>query len=1032
MSDIPVVAPYLRRARVRRISRREREVLARAREVAEGMENTMFAEMYVTALEKRIYDNDETLYNFLKELETTPVSIETFLDSPEYLGATDMVIWPEVREAIIAINKDWWRGSQCRTSMVEAVLAGATGTGKTSISIITTMYHLHLLGCMRQPQTYFGLPRATSIVFPIMAANPNVTKKVVYMPLRKMVEEVPWFSMHMRMDKQVESEIYFEEKNIRVYVGGADSDSLLGEAVIGGVIDEINFMNVVLRSKKAEVSTGRAGVYDQAQTTYDTMSRRKKSRFIKQGPSIGIVCVASSTRYKNDFTDRRMAHIREHDEKHVYVYCKKQYEVQPKSKYSGETFRLLVGNEALSDTRVLEDNEVVPDNALVLDVPVEYRMDFVKNPHDALRDIVGISTSSVHPFFRRRFKILEAIQLGEEDGLQSFLEKDNVILGIHDMPTVKSGHYCADPSRPRYVHIDLSLTGDRCIAEGQRVLMADRRYIAIEQVRAGDTVVTHNGTLETVTAVHDNGVKEVLDVSVYGWPEPLRATASHKVWAVRREAISYADGRLVKPSDKMFSGRSAKAARKRYNYSPEFVELGELRVGDFLVTPRPDSVEHYNIHGVPLCYGTGYIAGIFAAEGSYYLHHGSEYVQFSLHENEVRIVSQLSAYLREYFGVSVRVCRDKRSKAVTVRTRKSDTLVSFLLAAVGEYSDRKHLDCASMGDRVFQAGVAHGYVDGDGHVRYSEDGRPKALRTKTVSRKMAESFYWLLVANGFSPVLGSEEEHVDSRGVAHRRVFYVSLSGEESMRKFEAWTIGSVDIPCSRVVAMPTHILTPIVDVRDGGETRVYDITVGDTHSYIVGNTAVHNCGIGMVRFDGLRDVEREGGVTESLPECTVELACSIEPDAQNEIQIAEVRSWVKQLRDRYGYPIKVVTYDGYIGRESIQQWRKEGMKTGNFSVDRTSVPYKQFRDAINDNRVKMYNNEVLTKELFDLEYDSDKDKVDHPPTSSKDVADAVCSAYCVMLERRASWVQAAADDEASLAALRRDFDARVDEARRE
>jgi hypothetical protein len=652
MSDIPVVAPYLRRARVRRISRREREVLARAREVAEGMENTMFAEMYVTALEKRIYDNDETLYNFLKELEITPVSIETFLDSPEYLGATDMVIWPEVREAIIAINKDWWRGSQCRTSMVEAVLAGATGTGKTSISIITTMYHLHLLGCMRQPQTYFGLPRATSIVFPIMAANPNVTKKVVYMPLRKMVEEVPWFSMHMRMDKQVESEIYFEEKNIRVYVGGADSDSLLGEAVIGGVIDEINFMNVVLRSKKAEVSTGRAGVYDQAQTTYDTMSRRKKSRFIKQGPSIGIVCVASSTRYKNDFTDRRMAHIREHDEKHVYVYCKKQYEVQPKSKYSGETFRLLVGNEALSDTRVLEDNEVVPDNALVLDVPIEYKMDFVKNPHDALRDIVGISTSSVHPFFRRRFKILEAIQLGEEDGLQSFLEKDNVILGIHDMPTVKSGHYCADPSRPRYVHIDLSLTGDRC--------------------------------------------------------------------------------------------------------------------------------------------------------------------------------------------------------------------------------------------------------------------------------------------------------------------------------------------------------------------------------------------GIGMVRFDGLRDVEREGGVTESLPECTVELACSIEPDAQNEIQIAEVRSWVKQLRDRYGYPIKVVTYDGYIGRESIQQWRKEGMKTGNFSVDRTSVPYKQFRDAINDNRVKMYNNEVLTKELFDLEYDSDKDKVDHPPTSSKDVADAVCSAYCVMLERRASWVQAAADDEASLAALRRDFDARVDEARRE
>lgn len=640
-----------RERRAPAISDRERAIIERAKDAVADNENQMFAEMYVTAIEKRVLENDETLWKFLRQLEQIPVSIETFLDSPQFLGATDLNIWPEVRKAIIEINQDWWKGTSCRSSHMEAILAGATSVAKTTIAQITTLYHTHLLGCLIQPQNVYGLPKTTSIVFPIIAAKPNVTKKVVYMPMRKMLEEIPWFATHMKLDKDVESEAYFPEKNIRIYVGGADSDSVLGEAVIGGIVDEINFMNVVLRSKKAEVSTGRPGVYDQAQNIYETITRRKKSRFITQGPMIGIVCVSSSTRYKGDFTDKRMEYVAKNKETNVYVYCKKQYEVWPQDRYCGEKFRLLVGNDVLSDTRVLKDGEKVPEGSLVLEVPIEYKSDFEKNPHDSLRDVVGISTSSISPFFRRRFKIYECIETGREEGLESFLLKDNVILGVDGMPQIKRGHYCANPSRPRYVHIDLSLTGDRC--------------------------------------------------------------------------------------------------------------------------------------------------------------------------------------------------------------------------------------------------------------------------------------------------------------------------------------------------------------------------------------------GIAMIRFDGLKKVEREGGSIEMLPEGTVELACSIEPDANHEIQIAEVRTWVKRLRDEYGYPIKVVTYDGYMGRESMQQWKKDGMKTGNISVDRTSVPYKQFRDGIMDGRIKLVDNPILTQELFDLEYDELKDLVDHPVNGSKDVADAVCGAFTVMLERRSSWTDASTDDQAIEQNKRSVLAERYSEARR-
>lgn len=503
-------------------------------------------------------------------------------------------------------------------------VTGNTSSGKSEIAKITTLYHLYLLSCLDVPQALYGLPKTTSIVFVILAAKPHVTKKVLYAPMRQLVETIPYFQKHLRPNKMVESEMIFEEKNIRIVPGGADAETVLGEAIIGGIIDEINFMHIVLKSKRAEVSTGRAGVYDQAQTIHNTVTRRKKGRFISQGPLLGVVCTSSSTRYNGDFTDKRKALVEKNNEKGVYIYDKPQYEVWPQERYCGEKFRMMVGNDVMGDTRILLPSEVAKEGTRVLNIPIEYLADFQSDPYSALRDICGISTSSINPFFRRRFKIYEGIDAGNEEGLASFLEKDNVILGVDDMPMVQAGHYCTNPSRPRYVHIDLSTTGDRC--------------------------------------------------------------------------------------------------------------------------------------------------------------------------------------------------------------------------------------------------------------------------------------------------------------------------------------------------------------------------------------------GIAMVRYDGMTEVTRSNNVIERLPVVSVELACSIEPDANNEIQFAEVRTWVKQLRDIYGYPIKAVTYDGVFSIESIQQWKKQGMKTGHMSVDRTSTPYKQFRDGLYDGRIRLFDQPILVQELFDLEYDENKDKVDHPVGCSKDVADAVCGAYSTLLLRRSSW----------------------------
>lgn len=619
------------------------------------IKNQQFAEMYRTAVRNKVLGKDDALFSFMQHLERPPIGIEEFLDSEEFVGATDLTLWPEVRQAIIDMNKYWWKGPG-DGAYNSATLMGATGTGKTSISILTTIYHLYLLSCLDNPQAVYGFPKATSIVFPLMGAKPRVVSKVIYLPMRKLIETMPYFQKHFNFDKLIESEMFFPDKNIRVAQAGGDEDAILGEAVIGGVIDEINFMNVVTRSKKAEVSTGRAGLYDQAQQVHSTMERRKRGRFTRPGPMIGLVIASSSTKYKGDFTDRDKKFVEENKIKTRYIYCKRQFDVVPASRFSGKKFRLVIGNDVHHDTRVLEDDEKVPVGAWVQEVPIEYKDDFKKKPYDALRDVMGISHNALSPFIKSRHKVYECVEAGKEAGLESFLLRNHVTLGEHGMPRVKDGTYCANPSRPRYVHIDLSRNADKC--------------------------------------------------------------------------------------------------------------------------------------------------------------------------------------------------------------------------------------------------------------------------------------------------------------------------------------------------------------------------------------------GVAMLRFDGMREVSRSSTdkagqpIKELLPVATVEMACSITPDANNEIDVAEVRAFVQHLKTKYGFPIKAVSYDGVDSRESIQAWRKGNMRASMISVDRYSTPYKQFRDALYDTRVILQDDDEVLSEILDLEHDEDKDKIDHPVNGSKDVSDAICGAYTSMLERKSTWTAAAADDVAFELAGRMSYDERFDAPR--
>jgi hypothetical protein len=416
------------------------------------------------AAEQAEIQNNPAPYQAISGLREYPATIDEFVESEEFLGS-HVSVWPELREDLRRMNPDVFTGE---APVYEALLGGATGTGKTMLAQITTLYQLYLCNCFIDPQRVFELAPNTQITFMLMSVTSQVTERAIYRPLRDLFEGMPYAQQELIWSRRKSGILELKDRNVCIVPATANVQAMLGQAVIGGILDEVNFMDVIEHSKRVAGHRGAGGRFDQASELYETLSRRRKSRFITEGISIGTLCVISSTRYKDDFLDRRMRDVEEHGQQNVVVIRRKQYEVNPKFLEGNyPTFRVLVGTDYYP-TRILEEHEKRGDhyneNAMVEAVPEPFRIEFQKDPENALRDIIGIATDSISPFISQRHKIIDAITAGEEAGLQHWVENPDVELRTHGMPQWMDEVVRAirDKNAPRWVHADLSLVSDRC------------------------------------------------------------------------------------------------------------------------------------------------------------------------------------------------------------------------------------------------------------------------------------------------------------------------------------------------------------------------------------------------------------------------------------------------------------------------------------------------------------------------------------------------------------------------------------------
>lgn len=397
-----------------------------------------------------------------------PVGIEEFVQSDYFLKLriVDLEdettknkgggLWRPVFDAVKEIVEGGY---------VESLFTGAIGTGKTSAAQVLLAYNLYKLSCEVSPHMKFNIIPKNDIYYVCLNVTDDLAYNVTFKGFRGLIENSPYFNEVFPYDKSLASALRFPRKII-VAPFAAYAKKMMGMDILGGIVDELNFMQSVKNSKKAR-SRG-DGEFKQAVEIYNGLVRRLKSRFDTDDVDTPVgISLVSSKAHHNDFTEVREKEAARENEEHIargsrpltYIYNKAQWEAKPDPKFRrGTPFFVEVGDGRFA-SRILRDLDIPREGAKVITVPEYFRDDFERDLDGALADFVGVTAGGTDSYFYNKEKIWEMDDMWKELGYQTpFI--DNDIRSDQGWPRVRPDYVVPNPDRPRACHIDLALSGD--------------------------------------------------------------------------------------------------------------------------------------------------------------------------------------------------------------------------------------------------------------------------------------------------------------------------------------------------------------------------------------------------------------------------------------------------------------------------------------------------------------------------------------------------------------------------------------------
>ena len=417
-------------------------------------------EMVLKILGEVTENTTSPTYNKLvyEDYDEIPVDIDTFLHDKRFLGKGlvneegKFTVFPYWVETLKKIFPDPLRPAQYNT----LALTGAIGLGKSFEAVLVGLYELYRMLCLKDPYLYYGLQPIDKITFALMNITLDAARGVAWDKLQQLVQSSEWFMNHGYVSRGINPQ-WSPEKKIEL-ICGSQSRHIIGRAVFWAFFDEVSFQPNQDVNKQKE----------KAKTLVNTAAVRMQSRFMKGENNPTILVLASSKRTDNSYMETFIQSKKDKESKTTLVIDEPQWIIRT-DKDSPNKFKVAVGSKYLaSEVLPLDINESELDAVRnkgyqILEVPMGYYESFIEDIDVALTDIAGLSISNSNRYISG--PRLANIEL---DTVENAFTKE--IIEVGNAPDDDAQYYNffdlsripeSVKSRPLYVHLDMSISGDK-------------------------------------------------------------------------------------------------------------------------------------------------------------------------------------------------------------------------------------------------------------------------------------------------------------------------------------------------------------------------------------------------------------------------------------------------------------------------------------------------------------------------------------------------------------------------------------------
>lgn len=283
------------------------------------------------------------------------------------------------------------------------ILYTATRAGKSHTSALCMLYHMLLIGTLRNPKSFYCVTPATQIGVVLLSFNIDKAREVLLNVMDDYARNSKIFTWIKYKDKMREIErnsekynsfetLYYLKNQDTMYgMGGSnvvlasDFGKFLGLSVIGGVMSELT------QASSGDANKGWTDEY--VDSMYNTLSTRIKGSFPLNLQHTGLI-LDSQPHALTQLLDRKIYNGEyELNDPEVKVIRGSQMDIHPEwfPNFPKNSFKVFTGTSGVPPKIIETEDELKDlDPTRVYDVPKERKADFLNNLYRSIPDVLGV------------------------------------------------------------------------------------------------------------------------------------------------------------------------------------------------------------------------------------------------------------------------------------------------------------------------------------------------------------------------------------------------------------------------------------------------------------------------------------------------------------------------------------------------------------------------------------------------------------------------------------------------------------------